>query len=73
MVALRMQIFSILLAVILQGNQDAQEQLEAALQHAQQVEQQLAEQQQQAAETLQAAEEVSLHSWTSSNTRCCVL
>lgn len=56
--------------MILQGNQDAQEQLEAALQHAQLVEQQLAAQQQQAAETLQAAEEVSLHSWTSSNTSC---
>ena len=51
---------SVLLVLMVQGSHDAQEQLQAALQHAQQVEQQLAEQQQQAAETLQAEEEVSV-------------
>ena len=49
-----------LMPYAVQGDGDVQQQLQAALQHAQQVEQHMAEQQQQAAETLQAAEEVCL-------------
>lgn len=46
----------------LQESTGAQEQLESALQHTQQLELQLADQQSQATETLQAAEEVCLPS-----------
>lgn len=43
---------------MLQGNEEVQQQLQAAKQQAEQVQQQFQEQQQQAAERLQAAEEV---------------
>ena len=42
----------------LQGNEDLQQQLEAALQQSDQLQQQLTQQQQQASEQLQNAEEV---------------
>lgn len=59
-----------LMPCVVQGNEDVQQQLQAALQHAQQVEQHMADQQQQAAETLQAAEEVGLLLSCTGNRAC---